>query len=310
MGKNELRWNLGKNELRWNLEVCINNRFDGAITLSFENVRKNNCTQDCVMVNRKGSKISPIVLFDTLVDMYNSCASIDDIVDYLVNLTLCEPDDKKFEAPDLEDKTTYDHLRVVMISTGHNEEFLETIPYIRVPDTDLVAILKYQYRIDDDYNYMTTVTNHVLEKSKGATAAKLFEAAFQNLNRDRILLRSMNEVLRDVGIDTDDLESEDDMPLYMLCNADAKTYGAAIMLKIGCLEYVRNVVGDFYILPSSVHELMIIPKYANLQPSTTEMLRMVRDINRTSVDPIDQLSDNIYEYDGELKMITEEDETL
>ena len=32
---------MGKNELRWNLEACINNRFDGAITLSFENVRKN-----------------------------------------------------------------------------------------------------------------------------------------------------------------------------------------------------------------------------------------------------------------------------
>ena len=301
---------MGKNELKWNLEACVNNRFDGSITLSFENVRKNNCTQDCVMVNRKGSKISPIVLFDTLVDMYNSCSSIDDIVDYLVNLTLCEPDDKKFEVPDLEDETTYDRLRVVMISTGRNEELLKTIPFIRVPDTDLVAILKYQYRIDDNYNYMTTVTNHALEKSKGVTATKLFEAAFQNLNRDRIAFKNMMDVLRDTGIDPDDLEYEDDIPLYMLHNADAKTYGAAIMLKIGCLEYIRNAVGDFYILPSSVHELMIIPKYANLQHSHTKMLRMVRDINRLSVDPIDQLSDNIYEYDGELKMITEEDDTL
>ena len=300
---------MGKNELKWNLEACINNRFDGSVTLSFENVRKNNCTQDCVMVNRKGSKISPIVLFDTLVDMYNSCSSIDDIVDYLVNLTLCEPNDG-FEVPDLEDETTYDHLRVVMISTSHNEELLKTIPFIRVPDTDLVAILKYQYRIDGNYNYMTTVTNHALEKSEGVTAAKLFEAAFQNLNRDRIAFRNMMDVLRDTDIDPDDLEYEDDIPLYMLHNADAKTYGAAIILKVGCLEYVRNAVGDFYILPSSVHELMIIPKYTNLQHSHTKMLRMVRDINRLSVDPIDQLSDNIYEYDGELKMITEEDDTL
>lgn len=300
---------MGKNELKWNLEACINNRFDGSVTLSFENVRKNNCTQDCVMVNRKGSKISPIVLFDTLVDMYNSCSSIDDIVDYLVNLTLCEPNDG-FEVPDLEDETTYDHLRVVMISTGHNEELLKTIPFIRVPDTDLVAILKYQYRIDGNYNYMTTVTNHALEKSEGVTAAKLFESAFQNLNRDRIAFRNMMDVLRDTDIDPDDLEYEDDIPLYMLHNADAKTYGAAIILKVGCLEYVRNAVGDFYILPSSVHELMIIPKYTNLQHSHTKMLRMVRDINRLSVDPIDQLSDNIYEYDGELKMITEEDDTL
>ena len=300
---------MGKNELKWNLEACINNRFDGSVTLSFENVRKNNCTQDCVMVNRKGSKISPIVLFDTLVDMYNSCSSIDDIVDYLVNLTLCEPNDG-FEVPDLEDETTYDHLRVVMISTGHNEELLKTIPFIRVPDTDLVAILKYQYRIDGNYNYMTTVTNHALEKSEGVTAAKLFEAAFQNLNGDRIAFRNMMDVLRDMDIDPDDLEYEDDIPLYMLHNADAKTYGAAIILKVGCLEYVRNAVGDFYILPSSVHELMIIPKYTNLQHSHTKMLRMVRDINRLSVDPIDQLSDNIYEYDGELKMIAEEDDTL
>ena len=300
---------MGKNELKWNLEACINNRFDGSVTVSFENIRKNNCTQDCVMVKRKGSKISPIVLFDTLVDMYNSCSSIDDIVDYLVNLTLYEPNDK-FEVPDLADETTYDHLRVVMISTGHNEEFLKSVPFIRVPDTDLVAILKYQYRIDDDCNYMTTVTNHVLEKTDGVTAAKLFEAAFQNLNRDRISFRNLAEVLCDTGIDLNGLEYEDDIPLYMLHNADTETYGAAIMLKIGCLEYVRKAVGEFYILPSSVHELMIIPKYQNLQQSPTEMLHMVRDINRSSVDPIDQLSDNIYVYDGELKMITGEDDTL
>ena len=304
---------MGKNELKWNLEACVNNRFDGSITLSFENVRKNNCTQDCVMVNRKGSKISPIVLFDTLVDMYNSCSSIDDIVDYLVSLTLCEPTNK-FEVPDLEDETTYDHLRVVMISTSRNEELLRTIPFIRVPNTDLVAILKYQYRIDDNYDNMITITNHALEKADSVTAAKLFEAAFRNLNRDRISFRNMTEVLRDFGIDLKDLECEEDgdedMPLYMLHNADAKTYGAAIMLKNGCLEYVRNAVGDFYILPSSVHELMIIPKYANLQHSHTKMLRMVQDINQSSVDLIDQLSDNIYVYDGELKMITEEDDTL
>lgn len=57
---------------------------------------------------------------------------------------------------------------------------------------------------------------------------------------------------------------------------------------------VRNIVGgDFYILPSSIWELICIGKNAGFHPK--ELCHMVREINSSVVNEEDRLSDNIFE---------------
>ena len=58
--------------------------------------------------------------------------------------------------------------------------------------------------------------------------------------------------------------------------------------------------GDFFILPSSIHECLIAPdngemKYEDLQA-------MVKDVNATQVDPADKLTDSVYHYDSKEKI--------
>jgi len=53
-------------------------------------------------------------------------------------------------------------------------------------------------------------------------------------------------------------------------------------------------------LPSSIHELLIIPDNGNFDLKSLE--NMVKEVNATTVDPADQLTDNVYHYDAQNKV--------
>ena len=64
------------------------------------------------------------------------------------------------------------------------------------------------------------------------------------------------------------------------------------------LKGVHEKLGeDFYILPSSVHEVLIL-KESDFPGSVEELKEMVATINREQVEPVDRLSDTVYRFDG------------
>ena len=93
------------------------------------------------------------------------------------------------------------------------------------------------------------------------------------------------------------LGKEDDDGTKLICwRLETPICGAAVILKKGALDEAFSKVGSFYILPSSIHELLIYPCDGTL--NVNDILPMVREINATEVKPQDKLSDNVYMYDG------------
>ena len=77
-----------------------------------------------------------------------------------------------------------------------------------------------------------------------------------------------------------------------------KLNGASMLLSDRAMEMVRKTVGDdFFILPSSIHETLIVPKTDDMSLENLE--KMVREVNATEVKPGERLSDHVYEYDAE-----------
>ena len=84
------------------------------------------------------------------------------------------------------------------------------------------------------------------------------------------------------------------VPMYVLTN-ESKTHGASVM----CFEKKLKIVADklnddLYILPSSIHEIIVVPAKGNEEERLTEM---VKKVNATQVDEEEQLSNHIYYYD-------------
>ena len=83
--------------------------------------------------------------------------------------------------------------------------------------------------------------------------------------------------------------------MFVLTN-DMKVNGAAAILNDDTRQKIADKVGDFYVLPSSIHETLIIPKDAGMELRDLE--QMVQEVNQTQVAPQERLSDHVYEYDA------------
>ena len=75
-------------------------------------------------------------------------------------------------------------------------------------------------------------------------------------------------------------------------------HGAGALFYPDQLETIAQQMGtDFFVLPSSVHEVLILPDDGSQDLDSLQF--MVREINRTEVAPEDRLSDFVYHYDAQ-----------
>lgn len=87
---------------------------------------------------------------------------------------------------------------------------------------------------------------------------------------------------------------EEAAPMYVFTNRQG-IYGAGAVLYPGVLkEFADSQGSDFIILPSSIHEVILVPYRENLD--FDYLRKMVGDINGSEVPPEDQLSDQVYLY--------------
>ena len=145
-------------------------------------------------------------------------------------------------------------------------------------DADACPVVGIVETIAEKYNISTTLlcdTNHVLYSDYSEV------------------------IVVGAGADAVDykLISMPDIPdtMFVLIN-DTKVNGAAAILNDDIRQEIAEKVGDFYMLPSSIHETLIIPKDAGMEFKEPE--QMVQEVNQTQVAPGERLSDHVYEYDA------------
>lgn len=81
--------------------------------------------------------------------------------------------------------------------------------------------------------------------------------------------------------------------------------GAGVLASRPCMEELEDRFGELIILPSSIHEILVVPKGAldAIKGNKNDLIEMVRGINSSTVEPFEQLADNVYLYhDGELSV--------
>ncbi|MDY5331637.1 MAG: DUF5688 family protein [Porcincola intestinalis] len=93
----------------------------------------------------------------------------------------------------------------------------------------------------------------------------------------------------------------DEIPLLVL-TTQSMVHGAAAIFIPDVMEQISKKMPEgFFILPSSIHEVMVLPK--TLGASIEALDDMVSSINEMQVDPEDQLSDFAHVYDPDRKIL-------
>ncbi|MGN0293402.1 MAG: DUF5688 family protein [Lachnospiraceae bacterium] len=220
-----------------------------------------------------------------------------------------------------------------LVNYEANRELLETIPHVRYLDLAIIFYLLLDSDAAGDATAIITNEHLALWKTDPDTIYALashntpilLEASFmslENLMRTLIIedlkqeasLYKEQEQISDEGMLSDQTielmaedilnqytDEESHMEMFVLTNS-SRCNGAAVLLYENCLEQAADRIGgNFYILPSSIHEVILLPDEENLNPH--HLAEMVREINDHDVAATEKLSDTIYYYDTESRRI-------
>lgn len=196
-----------------------------------------------------------------------------------------------------------DNVFLRLINQEKNMELLESIPHRKF--LDLAVVYYYSVRISDDVAGSMIITNEHLEML-GITEEELYDTAKNNGDKFQpARIRRMEDLLYELGrkVGVEVLKTETDQPMLCVMTNTKNLFGAVAMTFAEELEcFSMQIENSFYLLPSSVHEVILVPDCKDF--SRDYFKNMVMEINATQVDATEVLSDNIYYYDRETKQIT------
>ena len=164
------------------------------------------------------------------------------------------------------------------------------------------------YIVNSDYpGYGIPLTENV------AKALKLNIPDVFNYIREKrfeYFAENVVDVLRNAGMPI--LDDDAMLPLIVVGLVSAggqMPNGAGVLASKPCMEELEDRFGELIIFPSSIHEILVVPRRAleavksKNEKSKNDLTEMVRDINSSTVEPFEQLADNVYLYhDGELSV--------
>lgn len=182
-----------------------------------------------------------------------------------------------------------------VVGSDRNADMLEKVPHTDKENISMV----YRLQLDSTENGAATVliTNAMMEQF-GVTKEQLHADAMENAQEIRPAdFRAMAAVMAEMMGMPEEMMADMAPPMYVATNQD-KVQGAAVMFYPDFMDQAaKELGGDIFILPSSVHEVLILPDDGNM--NAQELKEMVTSINASEVSPEDRLTDSVYHYDAQ-----------
>lgn len=295
-------------------------------------VLKNNDVElDALTVLNKDSNVSPTIYLNQYFDDYMRGFELDYIVQEIFNLYEEHSKKLNFNVDVFRDYNVIcDRIVFKLINTKSNEKLLNDIP--SVPFMDL-SIVFYCLLDDNQLGRATALIHNVHMDMWNVSVRELYRRAKENTPRLLTYeLKNMNDMIKEMlicdlqetiyerddrydvncgmpepevvaeGLMRDILDTQNAITMYMLTNKQ-RTNGAACMIYDNVIgDFAKEVRKDLYILPSSVHEVILVPIDDGI--SREDLTKMVKEVNENELDKIDVLSDHIYYYSLKSKKIT------
>ena len=273
--------------------------------VSINQVAKNNETLDGLVIIRPGQSVSPTLYLNSFYENYCEGRDMEDILNKIADLRTSHdaPDILNDLSLSIEDITNYEKIKDSLIAhvvgIEGNLELLEKRPHVVKED---MAIM-YKISLNDEMSI--PITNELF-KGYNIPLDEFHDKAMENIS-DKVTVVSMSQTIAEMmGGEIMEIPPEKDM---IVLSNESRVNGAIGIFDKATMDSLAEKYGDFILLPSSVHESLVVPEAAGL--SVEDARQMVREVNETQVEPQDRLTDNVYKYDKEaheLRICREEPE--
>lgn len=164
---------------------------------------------------------------------------------------------------------------------------------------DMKTIYYVDLGVDGNGNATIPVTEKLLE-TVGLNIYDIDLYAFNNINNQIEYMSMFRKIAEMQGFSIEE-ESPFDDDMFILTTKNM-LHGAAAMQSRDIMHEIHEKIGcNFYILPSSTHEVIIVADHSN-EPNAKKIetfYNMVREANDTQVEPEDRLTYSVYYYSDE-----------
>lgn len=247
---------------------------------------------------------SPIIYLEDSFELYQHNGDLDEIADHILRLyrTIPKLDISEHFLADFSNiKGT---ITMKLINTEKNLTLLDTVPHIPFEDLSLVfyCILEITDNgtgtvlIDNEKAALWDVDTRALHQYALKNYTDLLSASFMTMSQQiEAIFSSYDENLALEGKSVFEMPVDGfDDCMYVLSNK-YKHWGAALMTCKSLMDDIADFFReDFYILPSSIHEVILVPDSKSLFKD--ELDALIQEINQTQVPPEEYLSDHAYHY--------------
>ena len=274
------------------------NKYEASVS---EVVKMNDEKLYGVTLMTERSDAAPTCYIDGAYEEYkDGCETLDSIADELIrqaDVLQPYPEGIPTKMQDFSFDAVRDKLSIRVAEIQRNKEFFEKTPYKK----DYFGLgLGMIADINFNGEYRTAVNEQLMEKfnSEGHSKAEVLMTALRNASKINppkfsYITDAMFGCSKNL-LDDKDYDWENDGSMFVLTN-ERGIFGASALFYPGVIDRISEILGvGFYILPSSVHEVIILPDIG--QYNAEDLKNMICEANRTVVKPNEVLSDNVWYY--------------
>lgn len=278
---------------------------------------KNNIELDTLTVKEKTKDIAPNVYVNYIYDDYiDNDYTFNDIILKTIHCI----ENAQNNTPDIKTSIIYDSLNDInmlkanvyprLVKQEGNEELLQHLVHRKFLDLAIYYVVQ-----EEDISQLgltsVRITNDILNgfniKGIELTEDLLYTWSINNLEKADNQVISMINTMQcmmfnfDMNDYVDEYSEEDDM---LVLSNNNRINGANNILNNSKLKEVATKINsDLIILPSSIHEILLLPTNNNVEMSINDLKDMVMCINSDKVEPEEQLSDTVYIYRKDLNKV-------
>lgn len=274
----------------------IQSRLGNSYTITIQPVNKNNgVCYDGMIIRNNNFNISPTFYLNPYYHRYLDGVKMEDIYDDILKSYSRHMPTQNYNIEEFIDfNKAKSQIIYKLVNYEKNINILDSVPHIKYHD----MVILFQYALADfDDNSATILINNEHVSLWKTDTDELYKLAMANTPKIRgINFMHMNDIVNQI-LDFNPFAYETyNCPMYVLSNKIA-SFGASVLLYSGLLKEIADKLhSNLIILPSSVHEIILIAvkdcdDYSDI---LSHYANMVKDVNEAHVADDCILSDNAY----------------
>lgn len=272
---------------------CTQKKLSECELVEKQEVQKNNGVIAVgVTIRKKESQIAPVIYMEEFYNQYLMGISIDSLSDILIARSRKVPFLPEGNYEDIQNfEKIKNQIVYKLINVDKNRKLLQEVPHL--PILDFAIVFYWMIPLGKSECGSVLIRNTHMNLWK-LPISVLYQCAKKNTPRLLpYIFAPLSEYVEELAG-----ELIEESPLYILSNQMGLN-GAVSLLYPGMPEKIYKRIGkSYYLLPSSVHEFLIVPKAELIEPEN--LLQIVREVNATQIREEELLSDHIYYFDGDI----------